>query len=492
MHFRMPPLRWISLCLLLAMVSAGCDDAKRFATVAPRLLSPSDGQVRRAFAEPSAPAEVQGVTLPPEQKHAGFDFEAAGTDEAGNLVYKVRINRNGSPSLVALEKFTPLFSLDGKSASTFVAESYFRAHPNRTPNSIQPGDEFTLTLPPGAFVVRWQEDRDERFGQPAKVREYVSERGDRLRYYLTEPFPILYETQSADDPTRGVVRFSKDLGFLLRTNRTDAMRLAQLLFRVPDPDVFQVEAMRRLLANAQLGTEMDLEIDRSRTYMDPVREAALHAVRTERVPNPERNYLTRHVFNPGQPVPYMAVEDSLGNRTNLSQLEPGRPWRIEYYWSGTIRVFYKTGSDDAMGKRDPYQLREDARWKELYQSLSGQADPPVKWGPGEPSDLDPFPTARDPRNRNPDPDAAFDYLVAGQIMVLTFTPVRFQADLKAETEFRELIQDMRDRYREPIDQAIDFVEQVQTSGVIPVKAPVPAATPDPAEKLREGTSAAPD
>ena len=481
-------LRWIALGLLVFwVVAAGCEDAKRLALLAPQILSSADEGVPSAHAEPSPPAEVQGVNLPPEQKHDGFDFEPNGTDERGNLLYRVRFNRNGSPFLVAVEKFTPLFSIDGKDAAAFVAESYFRAHPDRTPGSIQPGDEFTLALPPTAFVVRWQEERDERFGHPAKVREYVSERGDRLRYYLTVPFPILYESQSADEPHRSVLHITGDLEFLLRTNRTDPMRLAQLVYRVPNPDIFQVEAMRQLAANAHLGTEMDIAVDRSRTYMDPVREAAQQASRVERVAEADRSHLTRFVFTPGQSVPYMAVEDALGTRTSLAELEPGRAWRIEYYWSGTVRVLYKTNREDTMGKRDPYLLREDARWTELYQSLSGMPDPPVKWGPGEASDLEPFGSARDPRNRNQDPAAAFDYLIPGQVIVLTFTPVRYQSELKAETEFRDLLHDFRERFRASIDQALELIAQIGSNGEFPSGNADPDPTSDSAPALSEGT-----
>jgi len=451
---------------LIAIALTGCTEAKRIAQVAPELLQPGT-RPANAYAETLTVGEVRGVSLPPQLKYDGYDFEAAGTDDQGRSLYRVRINRNGSPSLVANTRFTPLFSLDGKDAPAFVADSYFRAHPERSANTIQPGDEFTLALPPGTFLVRWQEERDERFGLPAKVREYVSERGDRLRYYLTEPFPILYESQFADDPTKGEIHFTKDLEFLLRTGRVDAQRLAQLVYRVNDPDIFEMEQMRKLVSSAQLGTEIVLQIDRSRSYLDPVLEASRFASRTEAVTDPGRTQLTRYVFQPNQGIPYMAVEDALGSRTSLAQLPAGQVFRIEYYWDGKVRVLYKTGAEDSMGKRDPYQLREDGRWPGLYKTLGAVDDPPVKWGPGEPSDLDPFGTARDPRNRNAQGTAAYDYLIAGQVVVLTFQPTRFQSDLKAEQEFREILSDARDKYREPINQAISKLEEVQAVGFDP-------------------------
>jgi hypothetical protein len=63
------------------------------------------------------------------------------------------------------------------------------------------------------------------------------------------------------------------------------------VYRLPDPDIFQVEAMRRLAADAQLGAETTLEVDRAHTYLDPIREALRYAVRTEPVAEPERSHL---------------------------------------------------------------------------------------------------------------------------------------------------------------------------------------------------------
>ena len=143
-------------------------------------------------------------------------------------------------------------------------------------------------------------------------------------------------------------------------------------------------------------------------------------------------------------------------------------FRIEYQRDGTVRVYYKTGPDDALGKRDPYQFRENERWAALYDALAPAGDKPVKWGPGEPADLEPFPTARDPRQRDP---RSYDYLVPGRVLVLTFRPTRFEADIQAQTEFRELLRDTRERYRSEIDGALRALDRVQPGPAAPALTP---------------------
>ncbi|HLI27616.1 MAG TPA: hypothetical protein VKZ60_11120 [Chloroflexota bacterium] len=453
----------VAACLAVVVAAlgvlalSGCEEAGRLRAIAPHLLAPG-AQGGAGISLPLAPPPVPRE-LPPEQTSAAFEFTPAGTDAEGRLLYRVRIGPGGSPALVALRKFTPLFAVDGQDALSYVSHAYFQQYPQRTARSIQPGDEFLLALPPDTFVVRWQEERQEQFGHPARLREYVSERGDRLRYYLTAPFPLRYELEPAGTPGRGVVHFAPDLAYLLRTGRTDPLRLAQLVYRVPDPDILQVETMRQLAAAVQPGEAPTLEVDRRVPYRDPVRVALPQAAYSEAVSEePERAHWRRAVFSADSGQPFMAVEDALGARPDLAGLPAGQPFRIEYQWDGTVRVLYLTGPNDALGKRDPYHLRENARWAALYARLAPDANTPVKWGPGEPSDLAPFPTARDSLQRDP---SAYDYLVPGRVLVLTFRPTRFLADLQAETEFRELLGEMRTRYREEIDlvlRALDFLQ----------------------------------
>ena len=456
----------LTLASVTMLLAGGCAEVGRQADVlirlAPRLIAPGGARVGSAPGG-QVPA-VPSIDLPPPQTSDAFDWEAAGSDSQGRLLYRVRLRAGGSPYLVATAKLTPLFQVDGKNAPSYVGDAYFQANPGRTPFSMQPGDEFLLALPPDTFVVRWQGERQESFGQPARLIEYVSERGDRLRYYLSDPFPIRYELLPADRAGHGVVHFSPDLAFMLGTGRTDPLRLARLVYRVTDPDIFQVEAMRQLAANLRPGIESTLEVDRGRTYLDPVRQALTHAIATEPVPEPERAHLTRAIFPPDGSVPFMAVEDALGAHTDLAELADGRVFRIEYRWDGTVRVQYKTGPDDARGKRDPYLLRENERWTALYQRLAPKADNPIKWGPGEPADLDPFPTARDPSQRSRAPAAAYDYLLPGRMLTLTFRPVRFQSDLLAELEFRSLLRDVRERYRDQIGEVAGLLERLQARG----------------------------
>ncbi len=449
------------LVALVAMVTTvllgACGEADRLITIAPHLVAPGAQGSVEIPPRPAPPAPP--VELPPEQTSPAFDFAPAGTDAEGRRLYRVRIGPGGSPALVALRKLTPLFDVDGLDGPTYVSKAYFQQYPQRTSRSIQPGDEFMLALPPDTFVVRWQEERQEQFGHPARVREYVSERGDRLRYYLTTPFPVRYELESAETPGRSVVHFGPDLGFLLRTGHTDPLRLARLVYRVAEPDILQTAMMRQMAAAVQPGDTPALEVDRRTPYLDPVRAALPHAAYVEPVSEePERAHLRRAVFAPDSGQPYLAVEDALGTRPDLAGLPEGQPFRIEYHWDGTVRVLYLTGPNDALGKRDPFQLRENARWAALYARLAPYGDTPVKWGAGEPADLEPFPTARDPQQRDPE---SYDYLLPGRVLVLTFRPVRFMADVQAEAEFRDLLRDLRERYREEIElvlRALDFLQ----------------------------------
>jgi membrane peptidoglycan carboxypeptidase len=104
----------------------------------------------------------------PAQFSEAFDFIPLDDDADGWRRFQVRIRIGGSPSLVALEKLTPLFEIDGKGPVQYVTEAFFEANPGRTPRSIQPDDTFVLRLPPDAFVVRWQEEREE--DRPGKTR----------------------------------------------------------------------------------------------------------------------------------------------------------------------------------------------------------------------------------------------------------------------------------------------------------------------------------
>jgi hypothetical protein len=154
----------------------------------------------------------------------------------------------------------------------------------------------------------------------------------------------------------------------------------------------------------------------------------------------------------------MAIEDALGTQTDLA-VPRGRPFRITYAWDGTVRIYYRTGTDDAAGRRDPFQLRENERWAEIYARLApGSADPPVKWGPGEAEDLEPFPTARDPDQQA---SASYDYLVSGRVLVLTFKPTRFQSDTKAQTTLNQVLKEAKNTYKEQLQTAIDTLDTIQ-------------------------------
>jgi hypothetical protein len=459
----------LTLCLLL---TTACQEVGQLIEVTPRLIAPGSGG--HTVLPPLQLLPPPSAELPPEQTFQSFTWEPLGVDEQNRPQFKVKIGPGGSPFAVASAKLTPLFFADNMDGPAYVAAAYFRAHPQRTPFSIQPGDEFTFAVPADAFIVRWQEDRDEDLGQRARVRYYVNERGDRLRYYLTDPFPFRYEVETLASAGIGEIHTHPDLAFMLGTRRTDAVRLAQLAYRVADPDMYQVEAMRRIADAARPGIEQVFEIDHTHAYLDPIRDAWLQAKAVESVApqDPDRTYMKRAVFALDSGVPYLAIEDSLGAATSLD-VPLGRPFRITYAWDGTVRVYYRTGHDDAIGRRDPFGLRENERWAEIYSRLSpGSSDPPVRWGPGEPEDLDPFPTARDPDQQD---RKSYDYLVAGRVMVLTFRPTRFQSDARAQSTLNSVLREARTTYKEQLQTAIDTLEELQLYFFPPR---TPAVAPD--------------
>jgi hypothetical protein len=441
--------------LLLPLAASACQQADRILEALPRVVgravdSPEPGEPVDA----SRPQPT--VELPPAQPTEGFDFEPL-DDDAGNRRFLVRLRDGGSPALVAGQKLTPLFEVDGKNAAQYVSDAYFQANPGRTPQTMQPGDEFVLTLPADAFLVRRQEEQTIDLQGPTRVLDYVSERGDRLRTYLDQRVPIEYALEPADGSGLASLRFSPDLAYLLGAGRLTPIGLARLVYQVPDPDLYQVMEMRRLAESVKPGQSAEMTVDRTRKYLDPVREAMTQAITIEPVLDEGHDHLERAVFGAEQGLPYFAVEDALSDRADISDLPPGQVFRVEYGRDGVVRVSYLTGDDDRRGRRDPYKLRETERWGALYDRLLPGRDSPIAWGPGEPSDLDPFPTARDPNRRVQEGERSYDYLVAGRAIVLTFRPTRSKADALAEAELHDALRKLRDEYHDDLTQALDLL-----------------------------------
>ena len=447
------------LVLLLAPLVSACQQADRLIAVAPRVLGGAvndDARPGPASEDSGAQPVDQTQELPPEQPTDGFDFEPL-PDEQGHQRFLVRLQAGGSPALVAAQKLTPLFGVDGKNAAQYVSDAYFQANPGRTPHTMQPGDQFELALPPDTFVVRWQQEQTVDLLGPARVHDYVSERGDRLRLYLDQRIPIEYALEPADGSGLARLRLSVDLAYLLGAGRLNPISLAKLVYQVPDPDIYQVMTMRHLAEQAQPGQSTEITVDRTRTYLDPVREAMTQALAVEPVSDAGREYLKRATFLQDQGLPYVAVEDALSDHTDISDLPAGQVFRIEYGRDGVVRVSYLTGDDDHRGRRDPYKLRENERWAALYERLMPGQDSPVSWGPGEPSDMDPFPTARDPYRRTQDGEESYDYLVPGRAIVLTFHPTRTRADVLAGAELRDTLRSLRDQYYDEVMEAFKLL-----------------------------------
>src|SRR5262249_49931564 len=158
---------------------------------------------------------------------------------------------------------------------------------------------------------------------------------------------------------QAVLRFHPDLAYLLGSGRLDPISLAKLVYGVDAPDMVQARIIRKLAADVPPGQAAELTVDRTRTYLDPVRQAMTQATIVEQVDSWDRRTLTRAVFTREEVAPFLAVEDSLGNRPDISDLPAGQVFRIEYGRDGVVKVAYLTGDDDERGRRDPYQLREN-------------------------------------------------------------------------------------------------------------------------------------
>jgi hypothetical protein len=276
----------------------------------------------------------------------------------------------------------------------------------------------------------------------------------------------VYELQHSGSHLATIV-FHRELAYQLTSGRTDTNRLAQLIYRVEDPDIYQVEATKDLVGKVLAGQHIALEVDRSRRYLDPVREAMQYAASTERVTDRDRSHLTRAIFSHPSESHFAAIEDSLGTATNVEQLASGQVFRIEYYWDGKVRVYYKTGADDAMGKRKPDLLRENERWAALYERVLGPfGDWPVRWSTSEPADLDRFPSARDPRFKSPSEEHAYDYLVAGRVLVLTFRPIRNYVESQQDNAVFSGMKEAREKFRDQIEGIFGLVEQLTGRSVL--------------------------
>jgi hypothetical protein len=378
-----------------------------------------------------------------------FDFASDGTDDNGWLKFAVKIGAGGSPAGIAEAKFTPLFNVQGKDSVNYVTDAFFQSNPTRRANTIQPGDSFTLSLPPDTFIVASEVDRQDPLAPGARYTEYVSDHGDVLRYYQTDPFPVRYEVASGTDATSWTLQLHPEMQNLVRAGRVDAVSLARLMWRVPDPDLLQVESARQLLAQ---GAAQTIVVDRSVSHLDTGRQYDDHAIQTEPVAEPGRQHLVRRIFPPDGNLPFMAVEDA----ARVDDDREGTVVRIEYRWDGQVRVIYRTGIEDTKGKREPYKLRENERWEALYSESGSDAyAQPVKWGAATPSDFPPFPSARDPHEKGD----GYNFLLPGRYLVLTFQPTRFAEGAPTDTDMSGVLASVRKNYGSQIAVLSGWLDQ---------------------------------
>ena len=105
-------LRLLSILMLLALLTGACKEVDRIADVAPRLVTRGSAPALQA-----GPAPLPGrapLPLPAAIPTEGYEFTPMGVNSEGWPQFHVRIESGGSPFLVAVQKFTPLFQVDGK------------------------------------------------------------------------------------------------------------------------------------------------------------------------------------------------------------------------------------------------------------------------------------------------------------------------------------------------------------------------------------------
>ena len=243
---------WGLLLVPLALLTAGCQQVERLAEVAPRVDHARGLAGAPRHGAPVAPAAPR-VTLPPEQRPTRSTGSRSGpTRPAMAAVQGDASAVGGSPSLVALEKLTPLFNVDGKGPVEYTTEAFFAAEPASDP-ALDPAGRRVRADGACRHVrgaLAGGATRTAMFGQ-TRLRDYVSDRGDRLRLYLTDRFPILYELGPWTRPGQALLRFHPDLAYLLGSGRLDPLGLARLMYRVEHPDLVQMQITRKLAAEVQ-------------------------------------------------------------------------------------------------------------------------------------------------------------------------------------------------------------------------------------------------
>jgi hypothetical protein len=115
--------------------------------------------------------------------------------------------------------------------------------------------------------------------------------------------------------------------------------------------LFQTEATTRLIASLRSGARTIVEIDRTKTPLDPIRDFWIAAFRYEGVAEPARAQFSRAIFLPDQQVSFIAIEDAIPSGGTISGRPNDQVFRIEYARDGTVNVYYKTGADDARETR---------------------------------------------------------------------------------------------------------------------------------------------
>jgi hypothetical protein len=126
-----------------------------------------------------------------------------------------------------------------------------------------------------------------------------------------------------------------------------------------------------------------------------------------------------------------------------------------------VTVSYLTGDDDERGRRDPYHLRENERWAKLYEQYVASDAAPVAWGPGEPSDIAPFPTARDPNRRALAGERSYDYLVANRAIMLTFRPTRTSSDERTSAELSQVFGELGKTYKQVMTEVDGWLPELR-------------------------------
>jgi hypothetical protein len=291
--------------------------------------------------------------------------------------YEVTL-RSGSTLWDVANTYLPLEGLDRGDAAAYelVFESFQRAFPGRTPDSLRPDESFVLDVPLETFVT-------ENYARDGAAVVYHSFRGDQLIYY-PQPAGVTYRLVRQAEPTKVLVSLSDASG--------PPLELAREIYQVDSPDFLQLREVKAVLGEKN----PRLTVDTSRRYLDDFRNYRERATEVE-----QRGDLKIYKFAfDDVDNPFVRVEDAIGD-----EVDPGlfpRECRLAYYRDGTVQTFIVTEPGDTLG---PLARPDIPTWQAILPTVR-------EWQTGAVERVGAFSPAVNSNGQ----------LLPGRLLALTFSP----------------------------------------------------------------------